>query len=67
MGLFKKASAGVFLAKYFNQRRGHRYRGRAAHRRHAPGGFFVSPIGRIGLGSLVFFVARRFLGRQRYA
>jgi hypothetical protein len=66
MGLFKKASAGVFLAKYFNQRRGHRYRGRA-YRQRAPGGFFVSPIGRISLGSLVFFVARRFLGRQRYA
>jgi hypothetical protein len=55
------------FSRFFNQRRGYGRRGYRARGRRAQGGFFSSPIGRVGLGGLAFFAARRFLGRNRQA
>lgn len=72
MSAFKKAVSGIFLGKYLNQRHRHRHRRGAwsrgrAYRRPAKGGLLSTPIGRLGLGSLVFLAARRFMARQQHA
>ena len=63
----QNAIGGALLSRFLgNTRRPARYRTSAYGRRRAPqGGFLSSPIGRIGLGSLAFYAARRYLGRQR--
>ncbi|WNG40633.1 hypothetical protein F0U61_48310 [Archangium violaceum] len=70
MGAFTKTIGGMFLGKYLNQRQRHRRgawsRGRA-YQRPAAGGLLSTPIGRLGLGSLAFLAARRFMARQRHA
>jgi hypothetical protein len=62
---FQKSRGGGLSGFLGTSRRGSRHRGRYGRQRTPQGGFFSSPVGRIGLGGLAFLAARRFLGRQQ--